>query len=285
MTDPTVTERNDNLDRVNVVVGSSSIIFFASLFVSAEMYESASQNAVRADIPGPKPRSGQVLGFWDPCGFQRDHLPPHVRRHIYDIEGGGDASTATLLTTTRAADAWMKGPREAGETWRMSLPKARDVTLSLRRGYLFMFYSGFVMVGIEVAADSPSASAWFDLLHYGRFIDDRARMIEVSAKNTGNVAAVLRAIAEPATAADVDESGTSLTLTLPSLAPVLDLLLDTAGIHGPPRNPISSLTADMPVDPGQAQSYSVLVFEGNEAVRQSEDLMHRSRATHQFTTE
>ena len=47
MTDPTVTERNDNLDRVNVVVGSSSIIFFASLFVSAEMYESASQNAVQ----------------------------------------------------------------------------------------------------------------------------------------------------------------------------------------------------------------------------------------------
>ena len=78
----------------------------------------------------------------------------------------------------------------------MSLPKARDVTLSLRRGYLFMFYSGFVMVGIEVAADSPSASAWFDLLHYGRFIDDRAKMIEVSAKNAGNVAAVLRAMAD-----------------------------------------------------------------------------------------
>ena len=259
---------------------ASSILFLLPLWFPKSTYAQRKKQAVEATLT----IGGKSVPFWEPFALSSRVLLPHVRRYL---NIGGDGTTGTLLSVNPIIIDWLTGPREADSCWTLNLSNQGSLRFQLLQAHLFLYQLDIAFICLELRASSDLAADWFNLLHYVRFFTgDRARKIQVTTRELANVAEALRTLAAPSNAM-ISSKTKNLTVTLPSIASILDVLLDTVSLEGEPHFPLTQSIANVgpraieqPGVEGQLLTYPNLMFasHGNASANANLGLSLVSRA-------
>ena len=243
---------------------ASSIMLILPLWLPKDTYPLRKKHALDATVAiGDK-----HVPFWEPFSFSSALLLPHVRRYL---NTGGDGTTGTLLSANPSVIDWLNGPREADSCWTLHLPNHNSVRFRLLQAHLLLYRLDIAFICLEIRANSDLPADWFNLLHYARFITgSRARKVHVTTRELAHTATALKALAAPANAAIV-RNNKQLTVILPSLAPIFDIVLSTATLHGEPQFPLTQningiglRVLEEPGVEGQLLAYPCLMFARRE---------------------
>jgi hypothetical protein len=207
---------------------------------------------------------------WKPLGYQSGLLLPPIRRHI---NVRGDGSTGTFLQLTGDAVSWLKGADGGRIRWSMRMGPQREVPFVIRQAYTFMFYADITFVGLELQPCAERADDWFDLLHYARFLTDRAKPVTAECPAEGRPLDTLAQIAKVAAAGSGAQPQTKAEL--PHLGPLFDLLVDTLRLPG------EDARFEQPGVPGQLLAYPVMTLAPlSEPALADLALVSRARGAH-----